>query len=188
MQFSFGHLVHPEALENLNLERMTASISYNRPFKRGSWASALIWGRNHNSFENTNAYLFESTLNFIEKNHLYTRLELVDKTGLLAENIWGRPGVAGCQLVLPGSQPQPVPPPPPPPGDTDGCPEILDRAFRIGAFTFGGVRDIVSNGTIRFGIGSDITFYHKPRELDPFYGNNPVSFRIFLRFRPGDMQ
>jgi hypothetical protein len=203
IQFSFGHLVHPEELYNLNFERKTASIAYNRPFRRGSWASTLIWGRDHDSFGNTNSYLFESTLNFIEKNHLYTRLELVDKTALLAENIWGRPGVAGCQLLPAGAAPPPPPPipfflkglpvekhhlPPPPPGNNDPCPAILNRAFRVGEFTFGGVRDVVSTRAIRFGIGTDMTLYHKPRELDPIYGQSPVSFRVFLRFRPGDMQ
>jgi hypothetical protein len=30
-----------------------------------------------------------------------------------------------------------------------------------------------------------VTFYSKPAVLDQFYGTNPVSFSIFLRFRPG---
>ena len=61
-------------------------------------------------------------------------------------------------------------------------------SFRIGAFTFGGVRDLVQNDKAQIGLGADVTFYSKPAALDPAYGDNPVSFRIFLRLRPGKMQ
>jgi hypothetical protein len=30
-----------------------------------------------------------------------------------------------------------------------------------------------------------VTVYSKPAVLDASYGNNPVSFQIFLRMRPG---
>lgn len=56
---------------------------------------------------------------------------------------------------------------------------------RIGAYTFGGVRDLVHEERLQLGLGADVTFYSKPAELDPIYGRNPVSFRVFLRLRPG---
>src|SRR5205085_7544184 len=59
--------------------------------------------------------------------------------------------------------------------------------FRIGAYTFGGVRDIVNNNNISFAIGSDVTFYSKPAILDPLYGQNPISWKLFFRIRPGKM-
>ncbi len=58
-------------------------------------------------------------------------------------------------------------------------------AYRIGAYTFGGVRDLVQNHSWQFGLGADVTFYSKPAALDAAYGNDPVSFQIFLRVRPG---
>ena len=58
-------------------------------------------------------------------------------------------------------------------------------AYRIGAYTFGGVRDLVQSHSWQLGLGADITFNTKPAVLDPTYGTNPVSFRIFLRVRPG---
>jgi hypothetical protein len=61
-------------------------------------------------------------------------------------------------------------------------------AYRIGAYTFGGVRDLVHNHAWQFGLGADVTFYSKPTVLDIPYGNNPVSFQIFLRVRPGLME
>ena len=66
-------------------------------------------------------------------------------------------------------------------------------AYRIGAYTFGGVRDLVQgkllqNRAWRFGVGADVTFYSMPTVLNRFYGNRPVSFQVFLRVRPGPSQ
>ncbi|HEV3306058.1 MAG TPA: hypothetical protein VGZ91_06435 [Candidatus Sulfotelmatobacter sp.] len=61
----------------------------------------------------------------------------------------------------------------------------VQPSFRIGAYTFGGVRDLVQNHTWQLGLGADVTVYSKPAVLDASYGNFPVSFQIFLRMRPG---
>jgi hypothetical protein len=58
-------------------------------------------------------------------------------------------------------------------------------AYRIGAYTFGGARDLVQNRAWQLGVGADVTVYSKPAVLDAAYGNYPVSFQIFLRVRPG---
>jgi len=60
-------------------------------------------------------------------------------------------------------------------------------SFRIGAYTFGGVRDFLSNDKVSLGIGSDLTFYSKPAILDRIYGANPVSWKLFFRIRPAKM-
>jgi len=57
--------------------------------------------------------------------------------------------------------------------------------YRIGAYTFGGVRDLIQTRTGQLGLGADVTLYSKPRTLDAAYGSFPVSFQIFLRMRPG---
>lgn len=61
-------------------------------------------------------------------------------------------------------------------------------AYRIGAYTIGGVRDLlrahVENQPWQLGLGAGVTFYSKPAALDPAYGSFPVSFQIFLRLRP----
>ena len=172
MQFSFGHLVHPEAIEPGNLKRMTASISHNRSWDDGNWATSLIWGRNHELHGNSNAYLLESTANFLDKNYLYTRMELVDKPGLLEENIFGRPGLDVFHPI----------------GNGFELGDRFEEFFRVGAVTFGGVRDIVAQAKVRLGIGADVTFYHVPDGLKPIYGSSPTSFHVFLRIRPGKMQ
>jgi hypothetical protein len=58
-------------------------------------------------------------------------------------------------------------------------------AYRIGAYTFGGTRDLVQNRAWQLGLGADVTVYSKPGVLDATYGNYPVSFQVFLRVRPG---
>jgi len=57
-------------------------------------------------------------------------------------------------------------------------------SFRIGAYTFGGARDLVQSRLGQLALGGDLTLYSTPSALDPAYGKNPVSFQIFLRVRP----
>ena len=163
MQVSHGFLRHSEALEPGDVRRTTASISYNRPFNRGNWATSIIWGRNHlnspDKVGNLNGYTAESTVNFLDKNYLYTRLELVDKDDLLRPAERARLGI---------TQEHP--------------------SFRIGAYTFGGARDFWNTDKVSLAIGSDVTFYSKPSVLDQFYGNHPASWRLFLRIRPAKMK
>jgi len=164
LQVSHGFLRSPEATEpNTDIRRTTASIQYNRPLNRGNWATAFVWGRNHTSapgeVHNLNGYTFESTVRFHEKNYAYTRLELVDKNELLR---------LSERLEL---------------GITDDHP-----TFRIGAYTFGGARDLWTNEKLLFAVGSDLTFYSKPAILDQLYGNHPVSWKLFFRVRPAEMK
>jgi hypothetical protein len=163
MQVSYGFLRSPEGQEpDADVRRATASVQYNKAFNRGNWASAFIWGRNHLSSpegrRHLNGYTFESTVNFQDKNYLYTRMELVDKDELLR---------ASDRASL---------------GITERHP-----AFRIGAYTFGGARDILNSDKLSLAMGSDLTFYSKPAILDSIYGNNPVSWKLFFRIRPGKM-
>ncbi len=164
-QISHGFLRQPEELERGNTRRTTASAQYNRPFTRGNLAAAFIWGRNHqNHFDdgtisNLNGYTGEATVNFKDKNYLYTRLELVDKNELLRPADRAQLGIADEHA-----------------------------SFRIGAYTLGYVRDVKDTGKMLIGLGGDMTFYSKPAALDPLYGRNPVSYKFFLRVRPSRMQ
>jgi hypothetical protein len=57
-------------------------------------------------------------------------------------------------------------------------------SFRIGAYTFGGARDLIQSRLWQLALGADLTFYSKASTLDSSYGRNPVSFQVFLRVRP----
>lgn len=172
MQVSYGYLTNPEIAEPGNLKRWTASIHHNHAWKDGNWASSLIWGRNSEEHGKSNAYLFESTVNFKDKNYLFTRLELGDKIGLLQDNVFGRSGLVGDHHMENA-------------GEDDHT--LAEQWNRVGAFTFGGVRDVIANPKLRVGIGADVTFYHVTDNMKGLYGSSPTSFQIFLRFRPGKM-
>ncbi|MDQ1611819.1 MAG: hypothetical protein QOG00_1750, partial [Pyrinomonadaceae bacterium] len=163
-QVSHGFLRNPEQLEPGDVRRTTASVQYNKAFTRGNLAAAFIWGRNHESHSgelfNLNGYTFETTANFLARNYLYTRLELVDKNELLRHSELDALGF-----------------------DHDTHPQ-----FRIGAYTFGYARDVWNMERMSIGVGGDFTFYSKPEILDSLYGNSPKSYKFFLRFRPGRMK
>lgn len=149
VQYSFGRLEHPEALEPGSQLRQTASVEYVRPLARGSWATSVVWGRVHKEADNhnLNGYLLETTVNFQLRNYAFSRMELVDKDEL-----------------FPGNP--------------------LAPSYRIGAYTVGGAHDLIQRRLWQLAVGADVTFYSKPSALDSSYGENPVSFQIFLRARP----
>ena len=164
MQYSYGFLKNPEQLEPGDTHRQTASVQYNKPFARGNWATSLIWGRNREEHGGEvfrlNGYTAESTVNFLDKNYAYTRLELVDRKELLSHDELHGLGFAE------GFHPQ----------------------FRVGAYTFGGARDVWNTDKWSIALGGDVTFYSKPQVLDTLYGRNPASYKFFIRIRPGKMK
>jgi hypothetical protein len=164
MQISHGLLRSPENQEpDVDVRRTTASIQYNRPFNRGNWASSLVWGRNHVTGHdepiNLNSYTAESTVQFLDRNYFFTRLELVDKDDLLR---------AADRALL---------------GITQSHP-----SFRIGSYTFGGAREVWNTDKVSLALGGDLTFYSTRSILDRIYGNNPISWQLFMRLRPARMK
>jgi hypothetical protein len=160
-QYSYGFLKNPELLHEGDTHRQTASVQYNRPLRRGNWATSLVWGRNREGHDGhafrLNSYLLESTLNFRDKNYLYTRLELVDKKDILRPEDLRKLGYG----------------------------EHAHPQFRVGAYTFGYVRDLYAGDRYTLGLGGDTTLYSKPEALDALYGGRPISWRGFLRIRLG---
>ena len=157
-QYSFAHLTSPEQLHPTDdVQRMTASVSYNRPFAKGIWASTLLWGRNRvlQSGEIANGYMAESTLQFAEHNHVWTRIESVDRSN---------------ELLL-GKQAEPP---------------NFDEHFlaRIQAYTAGYDHDFPVIPGLSTALGAQVTFYGKPEFLTPIYGQHPVGVILFLRVRP----
>ena len=157
-QYSFGHLTSPEQLHpEDDVQRMTASVMYNRPFHRGSWASTLIWGRNHflPAGENFNSYLAESTLRFAEVERVWGRIENVDRSN---------------ELLL-GKQPEP--------------PGFGERFLaRVQAYTVGYDHDFHWIPGVATAFGGQVTFYSKPDFLTPIYGQHPKGVVSFVRIRP----
>jgi hypothetical protein len=157
-QYSFAHLASPEQLHpEEDVQRMTASLMYNRPLVRGSWASTLLWGRNR-VLENGrvfNSYLAESTLQFATSNRIWTRIENLDRTS---------------ELLL-GKNPEP-------PG--------FEETFlaRIQAYTAGYDHEFPIVPHISTALGAQVTLYGRPDSLASIYGQHPAGFIVFVRFRP----
>ncbi len=157
-QYSFAHLTGPEALHpDEDIQRMTASLMYNRPIANGNWASTLLWGRNR-SLETGlvwNGYLAESTVRFAERNYLWGRVENVDRTDeLLLRNMFEPPNF----------------------------PERI--IGRVQAYTAGYERDIDLIPHLATGAGVQVTVYSTPEPLKALYGSRPVEVVMFLRVRP----
>jgi hypothetical protein len=157
-QYSFAHLTSPEQLHPADdVQRMTASVGYNRTFAKGSWASTLLWGRNRvlQSGQIANGYLAESTLQFVEHNHVWARIESADRSS---------------ELLL-GKQAEPV---------------GFDERFlaRIQAYTAGYDHDFSPFSWLSTALGAQVTFYGKPDFLTPIYGQHPVGVILFMRVRP----
>ncbi len=156
-QYSFAHLTSPEALQpQEDVQRMTASVMYNRPLAGGNWASTLLWGRNHaSSGLNFNSYLAESTLRFAGNEYIWGRIENVDRT---------------TELLL-NNQPEP--------------PGFQDRFLaRVQAYTAGYDHEFHFIPGLATALGGQVTFYGKPAFLTPVYGQHPVGAVLFMRFRP----
>ena len=156
-QYSFGHLTSPEGLHpGEDIDRMTASVMYNRPLARGNWASTLLWGRNRTSERLVgNGYLAESTLRFAERNYVWGRVENVDRTNeLLLRNQFEPPNFRE------------------------------DVIGRVQAYTAGYERDMNVFPHLATGIGAQLTVYATPRPLRAQYGAHPVGGVVFLRMRP----
>ena len=163
LQYSYGFLKDPEQLAPGDVHRQTASVQYNRQRARGGLATALIWGRNREEHDGQtfrlNSYTAEATLNFLDKNYLYTRLELVDREG---DDLFDHDELHDL-----------------------GFGEDEHPQFRLGAYTFGAARDLWTTAGWSVALGGDFTFYSKPAVLDAPYGRHPTSYKLFLRIRPG---
>lgn len=157
LQYSVADLRSPEAIApGEDVRRMTASLMYNRPLRGGNWASMLLWGRNQSLSHRDvgNGYLLESTLQFLRKNYIWTRMENVDRTNELLVNHGFPPG------------------------------SFNEHYFaRVQAYTGGYDRDIVETSHMAVALGGQVTIYGVPNVLQATYGAHPVGAVVFLRLR-----
>lgn len=156
-QVSVGRLAHPERQEPGDVFRSTASLQYTKPLPGGSWASSLIWGRNHEMLtqRNLNSYLAESVLPIRRRNFITGRWELVDKDELFSDD----------------------------PELQTHLEETVGSTFRIAAYTLGYTRDLGSVEHVMTGIGANFSTYGVPQAIQPSYGAHPFSANMYLRFR-----
>jgi hypothetical protein len=162
-QYSYARISSPEALFPLeDQERMTASLMYNRPltnglFGKGNLASTALWGRTRSLADGAvfNSYLLESTLRFITRNYVWTRIENAERSNEL---------LLGWQPLPPGFHEEPI--------------------GRVQAYTFGYSRDFDVLPHLASALGGQVTAYGVPDILQPIYGSHPFGVMLFLRLRP----
>ncbi len=157
-QYSYAHITSPESLfPSEDQARTTASVMYNRPLKRGNWASTALWGRTRSTGDNSkeNSYLLESLIRFKTSNYAWTRIENAGRSNELQN---------GANPLPPGFQEQPI--------------------GHVQAYTFGYDHDLDLLAHLRSAIGGQVTIYRVPGSLRPIYGSNPVGLTVFVRIRP----
>ncbi|HEY1251861.1 MAG TPA: hypothetical protein VGH97_11785 [Thermoanaerobaculia bacterium] len=155
LQFSAGHLEHPEALEPGDQTRVTASASYERSLPGGYVAATVATGRNQTAEGPEWGTLLEWVWKFGNANFLFGRLESVDRDVYELEHKRQRPE------------------------------SVPHQRTRVGAATFGYTRNFPGLGSVESGVGGSLTVYRFASRLDPVYGNTPVSYNVFVRLRYG---
>jgi len=156
LQVSAARRRHPEALEEGDQTRQTASIELERRTPDGFIAATLVAGRNLlpgglEEWGNT----LEATWRFASKHVVYGRAERVDRDLFELLNKTQRP-------------------------DTQPA-----RRTSVGALTLGYMRDLPLLSEAETGLGAGITLYRYDDRLDVAYGDRPVSAQIFLRLLYG---
>ncbi len=157
-QFSAGRMSSPELHQLGDVIRMTASLHYTRPTSAGNaWSTSLIWGRNHNTFnqQNLNSYLVETLYPVTKRDFLTARAEIVDKNELFAYDHELEDSIAAR----------------------------YGSSFRIQSYTGGYTHDVNFVRYLETGIGANATAYAIPSALKPFYGDHPWGVSMYLRVR-----
>ena len=85
-QVSYGAIDSPEQLEpNVDVQRITASTSYNKPLQNGNWQTTFAWGRNDaSSGKALDGFMLESAVHMHDRHVFFGRIERVDKDELAA--------------------------------------------------------------------------------------------------------
>jgi hypothetical protein len=163
-QASHGFLENPEASEDGDVRRTTASASWQRrrADRRGWTAATFAYGRNNELGGDFTALLAEATHN-AGANTIYTRLESLHvETDLLRFGVHGFTGGGRKRHVPESGQGRDV----------------------LTMLTIGAARTIARPWGMDIAIGGDVASYVVPTILKPLYGAGPVSFHIFARVRP----
>ena len=153
-QVSAARRENPEALEEGDQTRQTASVEYVRKTHGGFLAAALIVGRNLLAEGPEWGNGLEATWKFGDSNYLFGRIESVDRDLFELINKMQRPA---------GLDP--------------------DRTT-VQAGTIGYMRNVplgIFRDGVDSGLGAAVTFYRFDDALDDAYGDMPVSAQIFLR-------
>jgi len=154
LQVSAARRHEPEELEEGDQTRQTASVEYFRKTQDGFLAAALLLGRNLLPEGTEWGNGLEATWKFSGRNHLFGRVESVNRD--LFELIEKRQRPAGVG-------PDPT---------------------TVHAGTIGYMRNVplgIFREGVDTGVGAAVTFYRFESLLEETYGDFPVSAQVFLK-------
>ncbi|HUD71077.1 MAG TPA: hypothetical protein VMQ62_03865 [Dongiaceae bacterium] len=155
-QVSGCRRTEPEALEEGNQTRVTASISWERRWSDGFVAALAAHGENRLPEDQTErGDQIEATWNVRTRHFLYGRAERVDRDVYELINKTQRP-------------------------DT-----VAPDKTTVDAITIGYSYSVPLLREAESAVGAMLGFYRFDASLEPVYGDSPVSFWAFLRFRFG---
>ena len=154
-QISHAYLTKPEALEEGDVRRTTASIGWKRDRADGWTSVTLAWGRNEKLGGPYEEYLGEATRQY-RWGTIYWRAEITQvETDVLR---------TGGRTTGHGGEP----------GDHDF----------VGSFTGGTTWTFWRPRGWDVATGGEVVGYAVPANLSPFYGPQPWSEQLFIRVRP----
>ncbi|HKQ96647.1 MAG TPA: hypothetical protein VJV75_02105 [Candidatus Polarisedimenticolia bacterium] len=146
----------PEALEEGNQTRVTASVSWEKRWRDGFIAALAAAGENRLPEDAVErGSLVEATWNLRTRHFLYGRAERVDRDVYELTNKTQRP-----ETVAP---------------DTT----------QVSTLSLGYSYTVPLLDEAETAVGALVDFYRFDRSLEPVYGDSPVSFWAYLRFRFG---
>ena len=164
---AFGYLKSPEGLNPTeSMHRITASAGHGTSLgSDGQMASTFIWAANkHSSMPGlSNSFLLESEVILDQRNTLFGRTELVQKSA--EELVVVNPVRTSKGVLLPGFP--------------------AAQHFNVGSAQLGYIRELARTHWATIGLGAAGALNFVPSPLEPYYGSRtPVGTFIFLRLRP----
>jgi len=163
-QLSHGFLKQPEALEEGDVRRTTASGAWKQPRDTGATSVTVAWGRNLKLGGTYDAYLGELTRTWSAAS-FYWRVEATQvETDVLRNGVHTSGGGRKMAHVT----------------------GIGARDF-VGAVSAGATRTLFRPRSWDVALGGQVTGYAVPATLSPYYGSDPWSVQVFLRVRPPAM-
>jgi YHS domain-containing protein len=163
LQFSAGRLKEAEAGEGFeprrDVNKATASVTYNRVYPRSVWATTVGWGRNSELDHATHAVLAESVVTRADRDTWFGRFEIADKT---AHDL-GIPSPLACIAC------------------------IDRRTFTVTKLQ-GGYSHHLAVGAFRPGVGVVVSAGFVPESLRTAYGSRMnAGIGVYLTLRPAMM-
>ena len=155
-QASHGFLNEPEAAEDVDVRRTTASGSWLRE-GAGNWTAAtVVFGHNAKSEGHGNSVFLAEATHRIGLTSFFGRWESAQ---------------VEADVLLTGGH-----------GNHDNGHGAIAPAW-VTAITGGVARDFLNWRGYEIGAGADLTGYRVPDVLQAAYGDSPLSFHVFARVR-----